>query len=148
MQKGIKKEMKKLIFSQIPTSQMETFIFPLDKDECLKRGIVFIEDWEFRYKGMMYDIVKSERVGDKIKYYCVNDKNEERLIDTFAKNNNKKKPFDFPSFNLLSSIFVSSGTINEVKCFAVTENIFYYDSDSGTLQGEKNPPEHPPKIIS
>lgn len=137
--------MKRLILSQVPPEQLIPFTLPADKELCKAEGYEFIHDKEFRYKGMMFDIITSEQIGDSVKHLCVNDTNEEALIAAFMKHSDKKKPFDFPSYNASSNIFVSSGAIIEVKCNNVSEKPFYSQNDPATLAGIKTPPEHPPK---
>jgi len=43
----------------------------------------WIEDHEFRYRGMMYDIVKTEERNGKKYFHCVKDEREEELISAF-----------------------------------------------------------------
>ncbi len=145
LQKKIKREMKRLILSQVPPELLIPFTLPADRNLCEAAGYEFIHDKEFRFRGMMFDIITSERIGDSVKHLCVNDTNEEELIRAFMDHTQKKKPFDFPSFNAQSNIFVSSGAINEVKCINVSEILLYYQQEPAILSGIKTPPEHPPK---
>ncbi|MBN8546835.1 MAG: hypothetical protein J0L60_11960 [Ignavibacteria bacterium] len=148
MQKKIKKEMKNLIFSQVDTSKLYSFTFPADKFSCEKAGVEFIHEKEFRYNGMMFDVVRSEKQGDSIKYYCVNDKQEEELIAAFARHNKSNKPFNFAAFKLLSNIFISTGSIIEVKCVTESDICFHTSTVPAILAGIKNLPEHPPRHFS
>lgn len=148
MQKKIKKEMKNLVLSQVDTSRLHIFTFPADKISCEKAGVVFIHDKEFRFNGMMFDVVRSEKQGDSIKYYCVNDKQEEELIAAFARHNKSNKPFNFAAFKLLSNIFISTGSIIEVKCITESDINYNHTSVPAILTGIKNLPEHPPRYIS
>lgn len=137
--------MKRLILSQVPPELLIPFTLPADRDVCEASGYEFIHDKEFRFRGMMFDIITSQQIGDSVKYLCVNDTNEEALISAFIKHNDKKKPLDFVTFNAQSNIFVSSGAINEVKCINVSEILIYYQNEPAILPGIKTPPEHPPK---
>ncbi|MCF6185235.1 MAG: hypothetical protein L3J56_11575 [Bacteroidales bacterium] len=46
---------------------------------------------EFKYKGLMYDIVKTKIKNKKNYYYCINDIKEKQLITSFSKNNRRRK---------------------------------------------------------
>ncbi|MCB0521082.1 MAG: hypothetical protein H6577_06840 [Lewinellaceae bacterium] len=60
-------------------------------------------DWEhgheFEYLGEMYDVVRSEAIGDSIVYYCIPDKVETVLNNQLrqATNNNPQNKQDFKS---------------------------------------------------
>jgi hypothetical protein len=56
---------------------------------------------EFRYKGEMYDVVKTIIKDKSTYYYCINDKKENELIALFHKNNTTKKDKN----NLLKRVF-------------------------------------------
>jgi len=147
LQKKIKREMKRLVLSQVPAELLIPFTLPVNRNLSEAAGFEFIHDKEFRYRGMMFDIIKQEVTGDSVKYLCVNDTNEEALLNAFFAQTHKKKPFDFPSFNAQTNIFVSSGSINEVKCVNVSEILLYYENEPGILPGIKTPPEHPPRLF-
>ena len=57
----------------------------------INEGKVFqrINKKEIKYEGRMYDIVKEEKQIDKIIYYCIHDKKEDKLEKEFAKTVNK-----------------------------------------------------------
>lgn len=43
----------------------------------------FVGDDEILYQGQMYDVAKVEDTGDTIKYYCLNDESETKLLTGF-----------------------------------------------------------------
>ena len=45
--------------------------------------IVWIDGHEFRFCGNYYDVVNYVETQDSIKIFCINDKNEKRLVETF-----------------------------------------------------------------
>jgi hypothetical protein len=57
----------------------------------INEGKVFqrIHKKEIKYEGKMYDIVKEETQTDKIIFYCIHDKKEDKLEKEFAKTVNK-----------------------------------------------------------
>lgn len=67
-------------------------IIKIHKNDIDKNSspIRFVEDNEFIYGGMMYDIYKTEIKADSIYYYCINDKNENILDKSFASYVNAK----------------------------------------------------------
>lgn len=57
----------------------------------INEGKIFqrINKKEIKYEGKMYDIVKEEKQTDKIIFYCIHDKKEDKLEKEFAKTVNK-----------------------------------------------------------
>ena len=148
IQKGIKKEMKRVILSEIPDQKLTAIDMPVGLAEQTKSGFVWIEPHEFTYKGKMYDIVRSVILGDTVRYYCVNDTDEEELIKTYSKQTKQKKPVSTPAAQVLITIFVSSFGINELKCFCSDELIGIQTHNSRPLPGETDLPDPPPRQTS
>lgn len=46
---------------------------------------------EFRYKGEMYDVVKTGVDGQNVLYHCIRDSREKKLIDDFNKGHGARK---------------------------------------------------------
>lgn len=74
------------------------------------------EEHEFRYRGQMYDVIKKERRGNQIWYYCHWDKAETKLLDNLAHyvdNYLQQKPQQQKTKTLLTSfldkIFLAAG---------------------------------------
>ncbi len=74
----IRREMKRRIKSAIPEHQLHIITVQNTSDPSIKW---MKENKEFRYKGMMYDIVKSRKTDSTIEYYCINDIEETILFD-------------------------------------------------------------------
>lgn len=80
-------------FKRDAANQLNAFI-PDDNLELIKihkndlnnnsASILFMEEDEFLYCGMMYDIYKTEAIGDSIYYYCISDEKENILEKSFA----------------------------------------------------------------
>ncbi len=82
IQQNIKLEIRKGIDEKdlsiiVVTSENEKEI------EWIKKGK------EFRYKGSMYDVVKTETLSNKKIYYCIDDIKERNLITNYTKQNRK-----------------------------------------------------------
>jgi hypothetical protein len=80
-QNQIKHEMKKKIRSSLPEDKLEVINIPLSKTNIRKMGIEFIDKNEFRYHGIMYDIVKRVYNKNSMIVFCVNDKKETELFN-------------------------------------------------------------------
>ncbi|MBE9467685.1 MAG: hypothetical protein IMY72_05100 [Bacteroidetes bacterium] len=93
----IKKEVKHQIKQQVPVNELVLLKIPFELEKT--RNLIFqrIHKGEFRYKGKMYDIVKSNVKNDTTFYYCINDTKEEKLFEDLDKhiedyiNTNKTK---------------------------------------------------------
>lgn len=81
MQKDIHRKIKRMIFSQIPQSELEIFSFK--SGESID-GIKWIHSKEFSLNGKMYDIVKRDTIDGIVYFHCVWDKDEELLIKKYS----------------------------------------------------------------
>lgn len=82
----VRKEIKTAIKQGVPEHELTV----IRVDESNKWELKWIEGHEFRYKGRMYDVVRSERNGSVITYYCVHDKQEEKLFNHLDELVNRK----------------------------------------------------------
>lgn len=78
----VKAEMKQYIRELASDAELE--IISPDPD-AMRNPEVFkwIEQGEFRYKGKMYDVVRTEVNNGRVYYYCVNDTREEAVMHRF-----------------------------------------------------------------
>ncbi|PIP54064.1 MAG: hypothetical protein COX07_07330 [Bacteroidetes bacterium CG23_combo_of_CG06-09_8_20_14_all_32_9] len=145
----IKKDIKKLLLQYIPTGKLTVIkISPVNKN-----ALIWTDLNEFRYKGIMYDIVKKENLNNGIiNYYCITDNYETELfakfddyinnnIDRQSKNNSLFKNL----FKLLTIQYLPSQKIR----FTFSNNFQKLDSSFTFLYfppGIK-PQTPPPKYI-
>lgn len=125
----IQKEIKGRLKKSVPDSELFVIAIPADKVNEL--------DWkregkEFRYKGTMYDIVKSENKGDEMIYHCVNDKQETQLFAQLEELVNQhidsgKSPFGKTTKRILKKI--SSLKYVPATNFSFAVNSTNYNSD-------------------
>jgi hypothetical protein len=85
-----RKEMKQLIKQGLPESSLIAISFSYNET-----NFEWKDEHEFRYKGIMYDIVKQTSDGSTITYFCVNDEQESALFahldEELQKNESGKK---------------------------------------------------------
>jgi len=75
--KAISRQLEKLI----PENELEVISVAQNSNE-----IQWIrKDREFRYKGHLYDVVRSKKTGSVIRYYCINDGEETELVKQYEK---------------------------------------------------------------
>lgn len=77
MQQRIRNEIENQIKQHIPQAQLHLITIKENGIEKLgwKR-----KGKEFLYKGVMYDVVKSEKKDDSVLYYCITDVEETQLL--------------------------------------------------------------------
>ncbi|MGB9696826.1 MAG: hypothetical protein ACP5P3_08825 [Ignavibacteria bacterium] len=86
-EKVVKQEAKDRIRSGL-LREDECKLFVVSKSYQLNENeFTFIGDDEILYQGQMYDIVKVEDSDDSIKYYCLNDESESKLLTGFTQLN-------------------------------------------------------------
>lgn len=88
LQNGIRREMKKEIVEGLAGEDLEVVIIPAGRQsefQWIKPGK------EFRYKGEMYDVVRSRVDGQNTYYHCIRDSREKKLINDFNKGHGTRK---------------------------------------------------------
>lgn len=105
LQYRVRQEVKLRIKKKVPEDQLHTISPESDNElEWLR------PDKEFRYKGDLYDIVRTETREGKIIYHCINDKEEKALfatLDELVKKemDDKSSPQGNTAKNLLKVFF-------------------------------------------
>jgi hypothetical protein len=84
MQYAIKKEIKNSIKQGVPDKNLSLIKVAVN-DEQNQAEIEWLEEHEFRYRGQMFDVVRSSLSNDTSYYYCINDKQEEQLFSSLDK---------------------------------------------------------------
>jgi len=94
---------------------------------------------EFRYKGKLYDIVRSKNVGTATYYYVINDKKEENLYSFLTENiksqlaqaQHPSKDQQYPLFDFIKQVLLTKTGIlaidNTLRTFFEGPKISYDD---------------------
>jgi len=69
-------EVKQRIKRSVPAQELVLIRVTGESASALE----WIKSFEFRYRGNLYDIVRTGQAGDTTFYYCINDVQEERLF--------------------------------------------------------------------
>jgi len=88
LQHNIQQEIKQKIRKGLDEKDLEVIIVPFSNN---KEIIWTKKNKEFKYKGAMYDIVKTKIKNGKSYYFCINDIREKQLITSFINNNNRRR---------------------------------------------------------
>ena len=148
-QQRIRKEIKQKIKAGVPLSQQTLLGF--SKIE-LESGILFwMNDHEFRYQGVAYDVLKQIAQQDSIYFSCIRDEDETRLFKTLDdqvskilnqdKNTHNQKEITFRFYRNL--FFTNSNPIVQCLLDLLKEqsNPFVENLTSGISSPENPPPE-------
>lgn len=79
-QQRIRKEIKQKIKAGVPLSQQTLLGF--SKNELESGTLSWMNDHEFRYQGVAYDVLKKTSQQDSIYFSCIRDEDETRLFKT------------------------------------------------------------------
>ena len=103
----IKKEVARTLYKYIPSSKVSVITI----SSLNKNNIIWNDKNEFKYNGLMYDVIKKEILSNgTVKYYCLIDKDE---------NNLNNKITNFVNNNLDSQSKTNDISKIQVKLFAV-----------------------------
>ena len=80
-QKDLKRRIKENIFTFLKDSELE--VFSINQSEPFPENFNFIDEHEFSFKGKLYDIVRQSTSDDTVFLYCINDENEEEIIEKY-----------------------------------------------------------------
>ena len=83
-QYSAKQEMKIFIKNNIPENELTKIIIPNSELTSSSSEFRQTEENEFVYQGKYYDIVNKKTDGNNTIFYCINDKNEEKLFEELA----------------------------------------------------------------
>jgi predicted transcriptional regulator len=104
LQHNIQQEINNEIKEGLNEKDLSVVIIPL-KDE---NKITWTKkNKEFKYKGLMYDVVKTKIKNGKKYYYCINDVKEKKLITSFFRNNRRKNKSLLKLKKILSKKYLS-----------------------------------------
>jgi hypothetical protein len=87
LQRQIQQEVKTEIRKGLQEEELSLIVIPANGSQDI---LWTKKDKEFRYKGSMYDVVRTEVRGQKIYYYCLNDVKEKQLIARYQRTNRRK----------------------------------------------------------
>ena len=142
----VRREMVQEIKKGIPISQL-TLVTMTSKN---KMEFNWKDKHEFRYKGTLYDVVKTKKVSSEItEYYCITDHMEMKLLSKLEKqrdnnskqnknNSNKGSVKLFFNFNVEKQKLL---VITDLKTFNFNLKIEHYNSISLDI------PSPPPNVI-
>ena len=149
LQEQVRSEVKSQFKQQIPESRLHLV--------TIKETDARLLEWEregkeFRYKGMMYDVVRTVKQEGAVSYYCMTDVEESRLytmlellvkeqLSHSKKHDTAKKLLK----NFLNKLFIDKYSI-EIKLFqAVTSTTLPFEESLQSLALDVIAP--PPKLI-
>jgi len=84
---NIHQEVKRIIRKGLQEKDLSVITVSFDNEKEIEWTK---KNKEFRYKGLMYDVVRTEIKNDKKIYYCINDVKEKILIANFTRHNRRK----------------------------------------------------------
>lgn len=127
VQKSIKKQVKWLIINNLPEDKLKTFVFPDNKIEQKKLGVIWIHSKEFKYNNRMYDIVKEEKIDDKIQYLVFDDSKETDLINNYLENSNSNNLFannpKLKNIKLFKFDYLPDKILSKISLFSIKQNL-------------------------
>jgi len=134
-----KEAIKEEIFSQLTDEELQ--IVPANSKDIYWEE----EEKEFVLFGEMYDVVRSKTVNDVVLLYCINDKNEKALVDSYNTVTKHNSSTDKKGKNTIDNSISLYMTENESlihTSFSLTQNIFIsFDSRlAENVTGNISPP--------
>jgi hypothetical protein len=146
--KQIKKEIKRKIISEVDKSELVLLKFT---EEEKNSQLTWEHSKEFEYKGEMYDIIETYKVGDTAYYWCWWDHEETKLnkqlnhlVSLAMGSNPKNQDNQQRLMNFFKSLYFSASTINESIVFIEIDNKCHL-GDKFYHSVSLSPPPPPPK---
>jgi len=143
----IKEQIKQNNFQEVT----ETLSFSKSDLKNKLVNLEFIEEYEFRYNGKLYDIITQWETDDSIYYKCINDTKEEELEEIFVNyvvNNNHRNDLPLPIKQLLNSLQIEYYLVSNQKIYPQLNSSFITCSEyQNPLDEFLSIPEPPPRIF-
>lgn len=148
LQHQVRKEMKALIKSELPDEKMEIIIIPDSEILSGKSTLTFIKKNEFYYKGNLYDIVKRTRGENSSIFYCINDKQEEKLFagldDHIRSNMDKNTNAKSKSVQIAKNIIKEALPESKKPISSITFREYYYRTFTSFVIWQYSQVDSPP----
>ena len=151
MQVKYRSDMIKQISLGIPDSYLTILKFEKSNIKTDSNNLLWIEDDEFQYENLMYDLVKTKVVEDSVYLYCIMDEDETKLNAYFEKylkytaDEGLNKFRDISSINIFLSQFYSNSLNSDFDNHLHLINQNYYCLKINTLDGENFLDTPPPR---
>ncbi len=141
LQYDIKQEIKHEIRKGLSEQEL-TLIVISSKNENEIHWIK--KDKEFRYKGLMYDVVKTKINDNKKYYYCINDIKEKNLIANYTRHNKRRNKALLRLRKVLSDKYLPENLSDNLKIYKADIYFAEYRQNYNSIYLETLPP--PPKV--
>ncbi|NOX16822.1 MAG: hypothetical protein GXO87_00870 [Chlorobi bacterium] len=99
---------------------------------------------EFRYKGLMYDVVRIKTKDNKKYYYCINDIKEKNLIANYVRHNKRRNKALLRLRKVLSNKYLPENPSENLKTYKDKIYFAKYRQSYNSIYLEILPP--PPKV--
>jgi hypothetical protein len=136
LQNNIRKEMKTLIKSTISEDETETIIISDSEMLSPSSSFKFLKKNEFTYKGKLYDIVHRKKENGINTFYCINDKQEEKLFSGLHEFIKFNMDNNIPVKNKLNSLIknivkeaIPDNLRSSFNDFSISDMFFTYRSN-------------------
>jgi len=101
----VKEEATEKIASNLHDNELEIFTINIEEFKNGGSNIIWEEKGkEFRYEDKLYDVVRIKYADGKIQLFCLNDKKEENIIESFSNSLHKNLSLDNKLLNILAKI--------------------------------------------
>jgi len=144
-------EIVEIMMSDLSETELVSFKFKLEDLNSGTVGIQWIEDSEFRYQNIMYDVIKREIREDFVYLYCVKDENESKLYSYFDKyfqkliNEDSEKEEDLESLCFSFNQFYSKPLEFECNPSGCKEGFYFSNLLFNVLDGVQLSLTPPPR---
>ena len=150
-QKQVRREMKRLIRAGLPEEKLRRFEFDADGRLVDGERVEWIEPHEFRHRGVMYDIARTQHEDGRTVHYCVRDDAETAVyaqLDRLAREETNQNPeHRRQSTRLMQQLQLPALVADTYVPIAEIAAVRRCDLDptAHTLRGEFSPPTPPPE---
>ena len=141
LQHKIHQEIKTEIRKGLEEEDLSLIIIPVNSGQEI---LWTKKDKEFRYKGNMYDVVRTEVRGQKIYYYCLNDVKEKQLMARYRSTNRRRAKMLMSLKRVMGSKYFSEKFSFKTDLYQTGILLTQYREQYHSLIPEVNSP--PPKF--
>ena len=144
-------EIIEIMLNDFSETDLVSFKFKQSDLNLGTAGIQWIEDDEFRYKNIMYDVFKKEVSGDFVILYCIHDENESKLYSYFDKyfkklmDQDSEKEEDLESICNSFNLFYSKPLEINYNYMGFIEEDYFANLSFNVLDGIYNLNTPPPR---
>lgn len=150
-QRSIRREIKQRIKAGVPPEQQSFLAFT--ESDMEQSDFSWVNDHEFKYRGVAYDVLSRKKVNDSLYFSCIQDEDETRLfkalneqVSQIMNQDGASKERKQNTFRFYKNLFCITETNTLTNSF-YDNGLSGYDKPGSLAHADQMPDTPPPELF-